>query len=150
MKVFIREIDKNGGEEEKVTIQCYQVTEQVKSIARFIRNSDMVLTGYHDDRISQVPLSEIFYVEAVDDHVFAYTKEKVFELKCRLYEFEALCSQEHFFRCSKSTVINLMQVDSVYPVFNGRYSAKMFNGEEIIISRQYVPALRECLFGGRR
>jgi len=148
VKVVIRPIDSSGSEKEMVTIQCYKVTEQVKNIVRFIRTSETVLAGYHDEQITQLPLPDIFYAEAVDDHLFAYTREKVYELKYRLYEFEELGRYERFFRCSKSTVINLMQVNSVYPIFNGRFSAKMFNGEEIIISRQYLPALKECLFGG--
>jgi DNA-binding LytR/AlgR family response regulator len=40
-----------------------------------------------------------------------------------------------------------MKVDSVRPILNGRLSASMFNGEEVIISRQYVPELKKRLLG---
>lgn len=146
VKVVIEKIDRSA--DEQVTIRCYAVTDRVNSIIQFIRSSGITLAGYHDEQITQVPLQYIFYVEAVDNRVFAYTRGKVYELKYRLYEFEELYRREHFFRCSKSMVVNLMQIDSVYPIFNGRFSAKLFNGEEIIISRQYVPALKEFLSGG--
>jgi DNA-binding LytR/AlgR family response regulator len=138
VKVVIEQVDRSA--DEQVTIRCYTVTDRVNSIVHFIRSSGTTLTGYHDEQITQVPLQDIFYVEAVDNRVFAYTREQVFELKFKLYEFEDIYRCHRFIRCSKSMVINLMQIDSVYPIFNGRFSAKMFNGEEIIISRQYVPA----------
>ena len=146
MKIVVEQIDRSA--EEQVTIQCYAVTDRINSIVHFIRDTGTTLVGYHDEQMAQVPLSDIYYVEAVDNRVYAYTRDKVYELKCKLYEFEELYRRDRFFRCSKSMVINLMQIDNVYPIFNGRFSAKLFNGEEIIISRQYVPALKEILSGG--
>lgn len=145
VKVVIEQIGRNT--DEQVTIKCHKVTDRINSIVHFINSSGKTLVGYHDEQMAQVPLSDIYYVEAVDNRVYAYTRNNVYELKCKLYEFEDLYRRDHFFRCSKSLVINLMQIDSVYPIFNGRFSAKLFNGEEIVISRQYVPALKEFLSG---
>ena len=146
MKVIVEQINRSA--DEQVTIKCHQVTDRVNTIVHFIQSSGKTLAGYHNERLYQVALADIFYVEAVDNRVFAYTRGKVYECKCKLYEFEERYRHEYFIRCSKSMVINLMQIDSVYPIFNGRFSAKLFNGEEIIISRQYVPALKEFLSGG--
>lgn len=133
---------------EQVLIQCYIVTNEVESIAHFARTSGSTLPGYLGERIKQIPIQEIFYVEAVDNRVFAYSKNQTYELKCKLYEFERNYHAQHFFRCSKSMLVNLMKIDSVSPVLNGRFSAKLFNGEQVIISRQYVPELKEILLGG--
>ena len=51
-------------------------------------------------------------------------------------------------RVSKSMIVNLMKITSVRPALNGRFSAVLKNGEEIIISRKYVPALKQILKGG--
>jgi DNA-binding LytR/AlgR family response regulator len=40
-----------------------------------------------------------------------------------------------------------MKIDHVRPAFNGRFSATLFSGEEVIISRQYVPELKKRLLG---
>jgi len=42
-------------------------------------------------------------------------------------------------------VANRSKIASVQAVFNGRFEAKMRNGEKIIISRQYVPVLKKKL-----
>lgn len=115
MRIVIEQVDHST--EEQVTIQCYIVTDRINSIVHFIRVTDTTLVGYHDERITQVPLSDIFYVEAVDNRVFAYTRNMVYEIKCKLYEFEEFYCRNHFFRCSKSMVVNLMQIDSVLPNF---------------------------------
>jgi len=47
-------------------------------------------------------------------------------------------------------VVNLLKIENVRPILNGRFSATMSNGEEVIISRQYVPELKERLAGKRR
>ncbi len=144
MKVSVQEIGQN--QLEQVVIQCYNITDKVNSIISFIKSTDTFLVGYENEKMVELFLTEIFYVEAVDNRVFAYTEDKTYQLRVKLYEFEEASKFMRFFRCSKSMVINLMKVDSVYP--NGRFSAKLFNGEEIIISRRYVSALKNILGGG--
>ena len=146
VNVIVQQVGRSAPQQ--VVIQCYEVTDQIKSILRFIRSCDTILAGYQNERMTQLPLQDIFYVEAVEGRVFAYTAGQVFELKCKLYEFETLYQGEQFFRCGKSMVVNLMKIDSVSSILNGRFSARLFNGEEVIISRQYVPALKELLSGG--
>ncbi len=146
MKVSVEKIEQSR--DEQVIVQCYKVTDQVKGIVNYVKSTEISLVGYVHDRVTQLFLQDIFYVEAVDNRVFAYTQKETFELKCKLYEFERAYDAQRFFRCSKSMVVNLMKIDSVYPIFNGRFTARLYNGEEIIISRQYVPALKSFLSGG--
>lgn len=134
-------------EEEQAIIQCYEINDDVKSIVSFIKSTGATLAGYSNDRVTQVPLQDIFFVESVDNRVFAYTAKEVYELKCKLYEFVMQHEKKGFFRCSKSFVINLMKINHVRPILNGRFTAALFNGEEVIISRQYVPELRKRLLG---
>ncbi len=145
LRVSVAKIDKD--KEEQAIIQCYELRDDVKSIVSFIKSVDSTVAGYQDERMSQIPLQDILFVEAVDNKTYAYTAKKVYELKCKLYEFATQYENRRFFRCSKSFVINLMRVDSVRPILNGRLAARMRNGEEVIISRQYVPELKKRLLG---
>jgi len=145
LRVSVNLIDRE--KDERAIIQCYEVNDDVHSIVRFIKMAGATVPGYLEDRIHQIPLQDVFFVESVDDRVFAYTGKQVYELKCKLYEFAEQYVEKKFFRCSKSFVINLMKVDNVRPVLNGRLSAVMKNGEEVVISRQYVPELKKRLLG---
>lgn len=146
MYVTVENIEKE--EVEKVIIQCHEVTEDINNIIHYIKSSGTVLAGYEEENVTQVFLYDIFFIESVDNRVFAYTAKKVYELKMKLYEFEDCYYSHKFFRCSKSIIINLLQIDYVRPILNGRFQATLFNGEEVIISRQYVSALKKILSGG--
>lgn len=66
----------------------------------------------------------------------------------KLYELEAILKEMYFLRVSKSLCLNLMKVTAIRPALNGRFTAILQNGEEILISRKYVPDLKKALKGG--
>lgn len=147
MKVEIVKIPRE--KEEKVLIQCYEVNTEVKEIARFAKTSGEGIDVYDSQGLRMVALSDIYYVEAVDNHVFVYLQKNVFEIKMRLYEFEQLYSDRQFMRCSKAVIVNLMKIQSLKPALNGRFTAILRNSETVIIARKYVPDLKQKLLGGR-
>ena len=102
-------------------------------------------TSSRQERLFRILPSAVYYFEAVDNRVFAYLEKDVYETKLKLYELEERLAGTDFFRASKSTVINLAKVESLSPAFNGRFEAAMKNGEKLIVSRQYVPVLKEKL-----
>ncbi|MNO06005.1 LytTr DNA-binding domain protein [compost metagenome] len=69
----------------------------------------------------------------------------MYEVKQKLYELEALSSRLSCFRASKSTVLNIAKISMVRPAFSGRFEAVLDNGERVVISRQYVPVLKNML-----
>lgn len=147
MKVYIKQI--NDQANECLIIECVEITTDIESIRSYALSKGTTLTGSADERIYQFNLSEVFYFEAVDERVFAYTKDNTYELKIRLYELEKAYGDKHFVRCSKSFIINLMKLESISPALNGRFTAYMKNGEKIIISRQYVPEMKRAVLGGK-
>jgi len=59
-----------------------------------------------------------------------------------------LLKEKYFLRVSKSMLLNLMKIQAIKPALNGRLTAVLKSGEEIIISRKYVQELRRALKGG--
>ena len=144
MKVKIR----NGltKKEEQVVIECVEMTPEFEDIKNYCLSKGAFLTGYaKTSSRQQVCIRDILYVEAIDEKVFAYTKEQVFEIRQRLYELEAELAPYKFIRCSKSFLICLFKVESIRPALNGRYLACMTNGEEVIISRKYAKHVKETI-----
>ena len=148
MELTIQTIDST--QTEKAIIQCYEITEEIEDIRRFITSRNTNLEVYQESKILHIPLSNVYYVEAVDNRVFVYLSEEVYEIKMKLYEFEETYRNQSFFRCSKQHIINLMKIIDIAPALNGRFSAKLSNHETIIISRKYVNGLFETLRGEHR
>ena len=63
----------------------------------------------------------------------------------KLYEFEDLTRASKFFRASKSTIINTTKISHVKPSMSGRFEVYLKNGECVLVSRQYVPELKNKL-----
>ena len=146
MKVTIERIQPQA--EEQVLILCHEITGEILEIEAFIKSREENLEAFEEGRSYLLPLSDICYVESVDNHVFAYFEDRVYELKLKLYEFEEAHGKKQFFRCSKSVIINLMKIASLKPALNGRFAATLHNGEVVIISRKYVSQLKKRLKGG--
>lgn len=132
---------------EVVEIHCHKISDEVKEIVAFVKSRQGQLTGVIDDRQFEIALGDIFYIEAVENKVFIYTQSKVYETKQKLYELEGVLKEKKFLRISKSTLLNLMKISSIKPALNGRFTAVLYSGEEIVISRKYVPELKKALKG---
>lgn len=133
---------------EQLEIRCHEITEEIREIVTFVKTRQGQLTGIIEDKQYEVPVRDVCYIEAVDNKVFLYTQKQVYETKQKLYEMEELLQEKYFLRVSKSLLLNLMKVKAIKPALNGRFLAILHSGEEIIISRKYVPALKGALKGG--
>ncbi len=134
-------------ENELVDIRCHKETDSVREIAAFVRSRQGQLTGSLEGRQYAIAVSDIMYIESVDNRTFIYTSSKVYESKQRIYELEDILKPKHFLRISKASLVNLMKINSVKPALGGRFSAVLSNGEEVIISRKYVSDLKKTLRG---
>ena len=145
MKVHIEQVEKKS--EELVLIRCYAVTDEVREIETFVKSRSGSLSGVSDAKRYEIAVADICYIESVDGKTFLYTKEQVYETPHRIYELESLLKAKHFLRVSKSTLLNLMKIRAIQPAFNGRFTAVLQSGEEVIISRNYVKDLKAALKG---
>ncbi|BFH63056.1 LytTR family DNA-binding domain-containing protein [Paenibacillus azoreducens] len=143
MKISIEEIDNR--QDEEIIIRCHEVNEEILSLLRRIKAKNKMLIGFNEDTIHQINFSDVYYFESVDNKVFVYCRDRVFESKQKLYELEELCEGRKFFRASKSSIINIAKISYIKPSISGRFEARMDNGESVMVSRQYVPVLKTML-----
>lgn len=143
MKVSIEEVSREQNEE--IIIRCHEVNDEIVKLINKLKTERAVLLGYKENNIHRIRVVDVYYFEAVDNRVFIYCKDKVFESKQKLYELEEICQGKKFFRASKSLIINLTKISVVRPSISGRFEAKLDNGETVAVSRQYVPVLKKML-----
>ncbi len=142
-KITIQQVDLK--EEEEVIIRCHEINDDVTSLVERLKPTEQILLGSRDNEVFRIPIKDIYYIESVDNKTFIYLQKSVFDCKLKLYEIEAMISGSKLFRCSKSMIINLAKIRSVSPSVNGRFEAKLLNGEVAVISRQYVSVLKRKL-----
>ena len=143
----IRIVNIGENKQEYIEIGCHKTDENINEIVAFLKSRQGAVEGTKNDRQYQLPVVDIFYIESVDDRTFIYLEKDCYESRKKLYEFEAVLASRRFARISKSVVINLMKIVSISPALNGRFLCRLTNGEEVIISRKYVPDIKERLKG---
>lgn len=143
MKITI--LDCPDGQEDEVIVKCRVLDDRIVNLLNAFKTEKEKLVFYRDGNIILIDQQEIFYIESVDDLVFAYTKNGAFESKDKLYQIEKLLSPKYFMRANKSTILNINHVKSLAPAFGSRFEATLKNDCRIIISRMYVPVLKEIL-----
>ena len=143
MKITI--LEKNAGEEDELIVKCDYLDESMTRLINQFKTGKGKLLLYKDAKIILAEPSDVLYFESVDDTVFAYTKDSVYETKSKLYQLESELPASIFFRANKAVIVNLDKIDSLAPVFGGRFEAVLENGYKVMISRNYLNALKELL-----
>ncbi|MBP1754936.1 MAG: LytTR family transcriptional regulator [Firmicutes bacterium] len=143
MKIIIEE--GNPGEEDQIIIRCKELDDNILRLIAELKQGQKKLAGIKDGNITMIDPANVYYFEGVDNKVFLYCKQNIYETKQKLYEIEEEFKNTDFFRASKSVILNVSKIKSISPAYSGRFEAQLFNGEIVVISRQYVPELKKKL-----
>lgn len=146
MKIDIKQITEG---EESVVIRYKDLSPKINKIIDVLNGDDSKLRGKTDEGEVFFSPDDILYLESVDDKVFVYTPDKIMRIEGSLNSFMAAISDESFFRCSKSMIINIGRVEALKSLSSNRIDATMEGGEHIIISRRYASEFRRLLKGDR-
>jgi len=143
IKIVIEE--PSPGEEDHLIVKCRNLSPEIMRLINALKTRDDSLIAYVDSEIHRISRADVFYIETVDNKTFLYCKQNVYESRQKLYELEEALAEGDFLRVSKSVIVNLSKIKSLAPALSGRLEAKLANNEKVIISRQYVPALKKSL-----
>ena len=131
--------------EDLVTIECKTQTPEIISLSEYIENFGMSIVGKSNGEKVFINLKDIYYFEAVDNRVFAYTKDLVYEVSYKIQDINILFNKLYFIQISRTIVLNIDIIEKVSTLINGRISAVLINGEKQIISRAYAHEFKNKL-----
>ena len=86
-----------------------------------------------------VPLSDIHYIESLDNYARLYFGDQKAMIKRSLNLLEEKLDPTVFFRANRSQIINIHYIQEIYPHFNNRLHITLTSGDKIeVSSRQSV------------
>ena len=132
-------------EKPEVTIAYREMNESVKRVSDFVRYVDQIILCRKNNEEYVIPVSDIYYVESVDNKTFIYCEAEVFQSNHKLYELENLLSHAGFVRVSKSTILNIEKLKGVKKMVNSKLEAMLSNGESVCVTRKYLKDIKEVL-----
>lgn len=145
MKLTLEQIE---GVSDEIIIRYTEMSEELREIIEYVERKDRRLIGYLDGKQIIVLPSDVIYLESVDGTTYIYTEHSVMKTGMSLMSAEEQYSDNGFFRCSKSMVINIYRIRQLKSMSGNRIDAQMDNGEHVVISRRYAKVLRSILKGG--
>ena len=132
-------------QETEIIINCAYMDKRLQKLTDYIRQYSFSLEGESEGKLYQLPIEEIYYIESVDSKTFLYDHERTYFSRQTLTVLEEKLKNMTFVRISKSCLLNVSYLKCVAPYANHRLKAELRSGEQLIISRNYVEALKNKL-----
>lgn len=131
--------------ETEIEVRCHVADKRLKRLLDYIRQYSFSLEGRMDEASFFLPSEEVIYMDSVDGRTFLYSGKNVYESRETLTSLEEKLVNTTFVRISKNCIVNTAWLKSVSPLWNHRLEAHLKNGENLIVSRNYIAALKEKL-----
>jgi two-component system LytT family response regulator len=95
------------------------------------------------EKLLNLPVDEIVYLEASGDYTILTTKGDQFVSSSGIGKLEEILNPETFIRVHRSTIININSLKEIEKHFNGGMVVKMQNGKSFPVSRTYAKLIRK-------
>jgi two-component system LytT family response regulator len=95
------------------------------------------------EKLLNLPVEEIVYLEASGDYTILTTKGDQFVSSSGIGKLEEILNPETFIRVHRSTIININNLKEIEKHFNGGMVVKMLNGKSFPVSRTYAKLIRK-------
>ena len=128
-----------------IEIKCHEVTKEIENVVNTINKLMINITGKKDGETFILKLDDIYYFEAVENHVYAYLESDVYEVEYKVADLNDLLMSTTFIQTSRTTILNISKINKIKSIVNGRILAVLINGEKQIISRAYAREFKNKL-----
>ena len=142
MKIILEDTE----EEIRITVEAKKMPQVLNKLIDALKEQkeeeDFLVLHWENGK-AVVPIEDIFYCESVEGKVYVYCENKVFTSDLKLYELESLLGTRGFMRISKQMIVDVRKIHLVSANSNAQLVATLKNDEKVVISRQFVPGLKE-------
>ena len=115
----------------------------LRSIKSENRNFESHIFVQKSEKLFNLPVEEIVYLEASGDYTVITTKGDQFVSSSGIGKLEELLDPDTFIRVHRSTIINLNSLKEIERHFNGGMVVKMQSGKSFPVSRTYAKMIRK-------
>lgn len=117
--------------------------ELIKSFKSGNRNFETHIFVQKSEKLFNLPVEEIVYLEASGDYTVITTKNDQFVSSSGIGKLEEIMDPDTFIRVHRSTIINLNCLKEIERHFNGGMVVKMLSGKSFPVSRTYAKLIRK-------
>ena len=133
--------------ENRVEVYYRNQDREIENLMAFLE-MEQIIIGSREGETKRIFPNEIYYLEIVDRHCFAYLKEDVWQLEMSLRGFLEKYEKNGFAQIGKSMIVNIGKKEKIVPDINMRMHLLLENGEKLIVNRSYKKTFMSALKGG--
>jgi len=119
------------------------VEELLRSLKPESRNFETHIFVQKSEKLFNLPVEDIVYLEASGDYTIITTKSDQFVSSSGIGKLEEIMDPDTFIRVHRSTIININMLKEIERHFNGGMVVKMQNGKSFPVSRTYARHIRK-------
>lgn len=131
--------------EEHIDIYYAEMKPIIRKVIDVVHQEKPALVGVIDGEKYFLQVESIYYMDTVDKRVYAYTRDKVYQLHYSLAQLEEMLWDYGYIRINKSNLVNIFRIQNIKPEANMRVGAIFDNGEKLYINRSYKKSFQEYL-----
>lgn len=131
--------------DEHIDIYYSKMKPVIQQVMDVVKNDKPEIIGSIDGEKTFLQLDSIYYIDIVDKRVFAYTKDKVYQLQKTLTQLEEMLCDYGYVRINKSNIVNIFKIEKIKPEVNMRVGVTFDNEEKLYINRSYKKHFSEYL-----
>lgn len=127
-----------------IVIYCNEVTDEIHALSNELqkRTTNVLVDEYGKTVI--LKSKDIYLIRVENTETIIYVNEKHYRINKRLYEMKEILGKD-FLRISKSSIINLKQIEYLEPSLGGLVKVILLNGMMEFISRKYYREFKKLM-----
>ena len=129
----------------RIEIYYPVMNSRVNQLVEAIKSVEVKIIGSDDGKETYLNVQDIYYIESLERKTFIYTKDRVLRTSKKLYQLAEELKEFGFLQANKGCLLNVNVLKHVRVLFNSRLEATLINDEKLIITRTYIPAIKEWL-----
>ncbi len=125
------------------TTEHGSVEELLRTFRADNRNFESHIFVQKSEKLFNLPVEEIVYLEASGDYTIITTRNDQFVSSSGIGKLEEIMDPDTFIRVHRSTIININYLKEIERHFNGGMVVKMQSGKSFPVSRTYARQIRK-------
>ena len=131
-------------EEESIIITAHQKNELRVEIEKLIKQNDISLIGYDDNKLVPINLNEVYSFYTKNSKVYAMMKNENYLIRERIYQVLEL-SDERFIKINQGCLVNINKISRFEASIGGAIKVVLKNGFSDYIARRELQNVKRRL-----
>jgi DNA-binding LytR/AlgR family response regulator len=143
---MILKLEQNAAKNDIEILITYPVKNKiVERIVSLIKSVDTQIECYSDDIVKLVNVSDIYYIESVDNKTIVFCEKGNYQIRKRLYQVYDELADNGFVQISKYCIMNINKLEEIKTLANSHLEAVLSNGKCLYVTRKYLANIKRHL-----